>query len=68
MQHDNIKWKVKPCFVSEKCWCRTIVTITGHEVVGGGRIDKEFAKYVVKLHNKSLRRAKVFLCQKGGKP
>lgn len=51
MRFDDIKWKTKLCPVGRKCWCRTIITLSGDEVIGGGFLDKEFAEYIVKIHN-----------------
>ena len=63
----TIKWKVETCHQGESCWCRTINTITPiffkhkekwdeeeYYVVGSGELNKEMAKYFVKLHNKQI--------------
>jgi len=55
MRFDDIKWKVEPCGVGKKCWCRTIVTVNNEDVIDAGRIDNDFAKYVVKLHNQYIK-------------
>lgn len=52
MEHDNKKWTVRQCENgNDDCWCRCIFTEDGHEVISQGSIDKEFAEYVVDLHN-----------------
>lgn len=64
----KVKWKTSLCHQGETCWCRIIepekVILfddffeTGKEeeftIIDSGSINKEFAEYIVDLHNKSL--------------
>lgn len=58
----NSEWKSSVCSQGEKCWCRIIEPLNkieynnGEEIyiVGDGAISKEFAEYIVKLHNDNL--------------
>lgn len=48
-------WVYKDCPTQgESCWCGVIETTDGNTVVDVGNIDKEFAKYFVKIHNEKL--------------
>ena len=61
------EWKVVECGTSKDCWCGVIVLKSlkkyNHEdendknvIIDPGWITKEFAKYVVKLHNAEIKR------------
>ncbi len=57
----NKTWKVIPCHSGTECWCRIIVVddlIRSDEgdpnINNSGSISKEFAEYIVDLHNKNL--------------
>lgn len=58
----TVKWKTTTCTQGEKCWCRAILPEEeildkdGNEIiiVHDGAISKEYAEYIVKLHNESL--------------
>lgn len=58
----NSEWKSSVCSQGEECWCRIIEPLNkieydnGEEIyiVGSGSISKEFAEYIVKLHNNNL--------------
>lgn len=60
----TVEWKTQKCG-QPKCWCLMIVPkekieYSGCEeayVAGSGCIDKDTAKYLVKLHNESLHNA-----------
>ena len=60
------EWKVVECGTQDNCWCRMIVLKSLKEynedvndnkvIIDPGWITKEFAKYVVKLHNAEIKR------------
>lgn len=66
----KVEWIAKECS-SKDCWCRMLFPkepiIYNHKInnhigmdeefyiVGSGSINKEFAEYIVDLHNKSLK-------------
>ena len=54
MRFGNTKWEVRECHVGKACWCRMIFTAKDEEVIHEGAIDKEFAEYIVSLHNRCL--------------
>ncbi len=55
-------WKVNECSTGAECWCRIITTeepiYTNDDeqlnITGWGSISKEFAEYIVKIHNENL--------------
>jgi len=55
-------WKVIPCHAGTECWCR-IITVEEFErpdnedshISSWGSISKEFAEYLVELHNQNLK-------------
>ncbi|KKM80715.1 hypothetical protein LCGC14_1337060 [marine sediment metagenome] len=67
-EKDNInkKWKISTCHEGAKCWCRIISTVDatskdeGFEncIVPSGSIYKEYAQYIVKIHNEWLKNEK----------
>lgn len=58
----TVKWKTSPCSLGKDCWCRIIEPEQeikdddGNEIyiAGSGRVPKEYAEHIVKLHNASL--------------
>jgi hypothetical protein len=58
----TVEWKTDVCTVGEDCWCRTIVPkdpiIVDNEdefyIIGSGSVPKEYAEYLVTLHNASV--------------
>jgi len=55
-------WKVIPCHSGTDCWCRIITTEEpvqddGEDlnISSWGSIPKEFAEYIVNLHNQNLK-------------
>lgn len=60
------EWKVVKCDASDDCWCGVIVLKSLKKynedvndkniIIDPGWITKEFAKYVVKLHNAEIKR------------
>ena len=55
-------WKVIPCHSGTECWCR-IIEVCDLErsndedsyINNSGSIPKEFAEYIVNLHNQNLK-------------
>lgn len=60
----TVPWQVTPCSQGEKCWCRIIEPvkrITYGEgdieemyIAASGALPKEYAEYLVNLHNQHL--------------
>lgn len=61
----TVKWKVTTCNSGEKCWCRMIdfeeeikyknnLILEDLYVVNSGSLPKEYAEYLVKLHNQKI--------------
>lgn len=58
----TVKWKTSTCPSGDACWCRVIEPVEkiedkdGNEIyiVGAGSILKEYANYIVDLHNNSI--------------
>ena len=56
----TVKWKTSTCPSGDACWCRVIEPVEkiedkdGNEIyiAGAGSIRKEYANYIVDLHNK----------------
>lgn len=59
----QVPWKTSQCIQGEKCWCRIIepvdrIIYDGDEevyIAGSGAIPKEYAEYIVDLHNQRLK-------------
>lgn len=59
----KIKWKLSLCTQGKKCWCRIIEPeeeiiydkIEKLYISPAGGINKEYAKYIVKLHNENIK-------------
>lgn len=59
----KVRWKTSTCSAGEKCWCRIIepeepIMFDGDEelyIAGSGSMPREYAEYIVELHNKSLQ-------------
>lgn len=58
----TIPWQVTPCNHGEKCWCRIIEPVEEIKdkddndiyIAASGAIPKEYAEYLVNLHNQRL--------------
>lgn len=64
----NVEWKIQECY-SKSCWCAAIVPretiyfsskedeepIEELFIIPNASVSKEYAKYIVELHNKSLK-------------
>ena len=52
---EDFKWKMGTCPVGAKCWCRSILTLSGKEVIPGACICKADARMMVRIHNEWLK-------------
>ena len=61
----NVKWKTSECSAGPDCWCRIIepeepIIYKDREILeslyiaGSGCMPKEFAVYIVRLHNMQI--------------